>query len=61
MDTTPSNFDPNYELANLDPRENFPYSAHEAEDEYDWAKENGLADEDCDGPCFDGDTGNRWA
>ena len=36
-------FDPNYDCG-IDPREGFhPYSAHEAEDEYNWARENGLA------------------
>jgi hypothetical protein len=31
------------DLIGLDPREGFPYSAHEAEDEYNWAREHGLA------------------
>lgn len=69
MDLNPTNFDPNYELANLDPREAFPASAEEAEEHHAWALSVGLAelereipdDEDCDGPCYDGDTGNRWA
>lgn len=77
MDLNPTNFDPNYELANLDPREAFPASAEEAEDHHEWAKLHGKADSDidfpipdddimnfddgCDGPCYDGDTGNRWA
>lgn len=34
------------DLIGLDPREGFPYSAHEAEDEYNWARENGLADDE---------------
>lgn len=37
-------FDPNYDVG-LDPREGFPYSAHEAEDHYQWAREHGLADD----------------
>jgi len=38
-------FDPNYDCG-IDPREGFPYSAHEAEDEYNWAREHGLADDE---------------
>jgi hypothetical protein len=36
------------DLVGLDPRENFPYSAHEAEDHREWAEANGLADPDTD-------------
>jgi hypothetical protein len=36
------------DLIALDPRENFPYSAHEAEDHREWAETNGLADPDTD-------------
>lgn len=35
-------FDPNYDCG-IDPREGFPHSAWEAEDHYQWARENGLA------------------
>lgn len=31
------------DLVGLDPREAFPYSAWEADDQYEWAKEHGLA------------------
>ena len=31
-----------------DPREAFPYSAHEAEDHYRWARENGIDFDDHD-------------
>jgi len=36
------------DLIEIDPRENFPYSAHEAEDHREWAEANGLADPDTD-------------
>jgi hypothetical protein len=36
------------DLVGLDPREAFPYSAHEAEDHHAWAQTNGLADPDTD-------------
>jgi hypothetical protein len=34
------------DLIGLDPREGFPHSAWEAEDEYNWAREHGLADDE---------------
>jgi len=36
------------DLIEIDPRENFPADAHEADDHYEWAEANGLADPDSD-------------
>jgi hypothetical protein len=36
------------DLIAMDPREAFPYSAHEAEDHYQWARENGIDFDDHD-------------
>ena len=36
------------DLIEIDPRENFPADAHEAEDHYQWARENGIDFDDHD-------------
>jgi hypothetical protein len=36
------------DMIEIDPRENFPHSAHEAEDHYQWARENGIDFDDHD-------------
>ena len=45
------------DMIEIDPRENFPHSAHEADDHYEWAKAHGLATPDTDEPDSDSD---RW-